>query len=303
MKENGFLLLLFLYTVSGTPWDWQHGSGYENFNKLEHQLRELRNQPFFLKVNSYVKVKQGETAFLPCRVKSLGDYLVTWLKRSDVSVISVGPNIFSSDNRYSIVHIPRARIDADDWTLLINRTEVSDSGQYFCSLNTEPKLSHTVYLTVQEEELFLPADSPLQSANPSTPLAHITGGPSLFAAAGDNIQLECRISGLKKPPLSLYWTKDGIVLNARVRSGISLEVEKLPGISHSTLFLSNLNSKDSGEYSCMSDVAPRANISLVIAEGAHQSPVLASLSSGTNIPTLFYLTFSSVLYSLLPSLV
>ena len=34
----------------------------------------------------------------------------------------------------------RSRISADDWTLQINKTEVGDTGQYFCSLNTEPKL-------------------------------------------------------------------------------------------------------------------------------------------------------------------
>ena len=34
----------------------------------------------------------------------------------------------------------RPRLTADDWTLQINKTEVSDTGQYFCSLNTEPKL-------------------------------------------------------------------------------------------------------------------------------------------------------------------
>ena len=38
----------------------------------------------------------------------------------------------------------RPRITADDWTLQINKTEVSDTGQYFCSLNTEPKLRNTL---------------------------------------------------------------------------------------------------------------------------------------------------------------
>jgi len=278
-------------TTFGTPWDWQQSSESTNsFSALELHLRDLKRQPYFLKVHSVVSAKRGETAYLPCRVKSLGDYLVTWMKGDDVTVLSVGSNTFSSDTRYSIVHVPRGRIDADDWNLLINRTQLSDSGQYFCSLNTEPKISHTVFLTIQEPDdgfYEAQADSPIQFSSPSTPQSHITGAPSMLAATGDNVQLDCRISGLKTTPSSLYWTKDGTVLNARVRSGISLEVEKLPGVSRSTLFLSHASKKDSGSYACMSDVALPANISLFVTEGLNVSPVLASLSSTSYIPVPF----------------
>jgi len=287
MKQLIYLALLVFtgHRVQATPWDWQQSSENTNsFSNLELRLRELKRQPYFLKVHSIVSVKRGETAYLPCRVKSLGDYLVTWMKGDDVTVLSVGVNTFASDTRYSVVHVPRGRIDADDWNLLINRTVASDAGQYFCSLNTEPKISHTVFLTVQDPKPFemfyeAQADSPIEFSNPSTPTSHITGAPSMLAATGDNVQLDCRISGLKTTPSSLYWTKDGIVLNARVRSGISLEVEKLPGVSRSTLFLSHASTKDTGSYACKSDVAPPANISLFVTEGLNVSPVLASLSS------------------------
>jgi len=284
MKETNFLAFILLCSVSATAWDWQHGgSGAHTFDQLEHQLRELQRQPFFLKVNPRVKVKSGETAFLPCRVKSIGDYLVTWLKGEDVAVLAVGPNIFTSDNRYSVVQVQRPRIEADDWNLLINKTQVSDSGRYYCSINTEPKISHTVYLTVEESLYGTQSDSHL-FFNPSTPQSRVSGAPSLYATSGDNVQLECSITGLKSPPLSLYWTKNGTVINARVRTGISLEVEKLPGTSRSTLYLSNAHTKDSGLYACLSDVAAPANISLFIAQGAKNSPVLASLSSASTIP-------------------
>jgi len=298
MKEINYLIFVFLCTVSATPWDWQHGHDKETFGHMEMRLRELRKQPYFLKVNSIVNVKRGETAYLPCRVKTLGDYLVTWLKGDDVAVLSVGPNVFTSDSRYSVVHVPRQRIAADDWNLLINKTQTSDSGQYYCSLNTEPKISHTVFLTVEENVYPEQRDATHSYHNPSTPISQVSGAPSMLAASGDNVQLDCRISGLTSPPLSLYWTKDGVVLNARVRSGISLEVEKLPGVSRSTLFLTNASTKDSGEYICLSDVAPPANISLYITEGLNESPVLASLSSLANIPAPCFLSMVPALYSL-----
>merc|ERR1711926_20289 len=115
MKEINYLIFVFLCSVSATPWDWQQSNeDQKSFSELELRLRNLRKQPYFLKVNSIVKVKRGETAYLPCRVKTLGDYLVTWLKGNGVAVLSVGSNVFTSDRRYSVVHVPRQRIEADD---------------------------------------------------------------------------------------------------------------------------------------------------------------------------------------------
>ena len=64
---------------------------------------------------------------------------VTWLRVGDMSVLSVGEDAFASDPRISILHIARPRIQADDWTLVINQTEEVDTGQYECSVNTLPK--------------------------------------------------------------------------------------------------------------------------------------------------------------------
>ena len=44
----------------------------------------------------------------------------------------------------------RPRIRADDWTLVISATEARDAGTYECSVNTLPKISHTVALAVKE---------------------------------------------------------------------------------------------------------------------------------------------------------
>jgi len=279
MRSTVQFILLFACTVAGSPWDWQQSS-HQSYSKLELSLRDLQKQPYFLKVSTIVTVQKGDAAYLPCRVKSLGDFVVTWLKGDDVTVLSVNNNIFTSDNRYTIVHVPRSRIEADDWNLVINSTDLTDSGEYFCSVNTEPKLSHSVFLSVKEKgsEMML-SDSASQAQIDSRPNSHVVGSPSMFAVSGDNVQLECRISGLETPPSSLYWTKNGTVINARVRSGVSLEVERLVGTSKSNLFLLNVTPEDSGLYACMSDVAPPSNISLFIAKGTDLRPVLASLSS------------------------
>ena len=46
--------------------------------------------------------------------------------------------------------ISRPQINADDWTLIIAKTGLLDGGRYECSVNTLPKISHTVALAVKE---------------------------------------------------------------------------------------------------------------------------------------------------------
>ena len=43
----------------------------KEFAKYETELRDLLQQPFFSRVNTKVRAKVGEAAFMPCRVKDL----------------------------------------------------------------------------------------------------------------------------------------------------------------------------------------------------------------------------------------
>ena len=43
------------------------------------------------------------------RAKDLADsYMVTWMRVADVTVLSVGALTFSSDPRFSVIHVPRS---------------------------------------------------------------------------------------------------------------------------------------------------------------------------------------------------
>merc|ERR1719229_1747965 len=277
------LALFDLVGAKSSPWDWQKGTGN-------------------------VSVRLGETAYLPCRAKDLADsYMVTWMRVADVTVLSVGALTFSSDPRFSVIHVPRPRIRADDWTLVISATEARDAGTYECSVNTLPKISHTVSLAVKEMAM---ADSPHQEprvlskqmrsidenqknlleADIGTgpgPVSSISGPKVQYVSAGSTVGLECRIQGLPSPPLSLYWKRDSKVLTAKERPGISLESEKVPGVSTARLFLSHVSHKDSATYSCVSDLAPPATVQLVVTED-HMRSALVSFNSGraTSRPSL-----------------
>jgi len=296
------LILFSVVRAKSSPWDWHQGTeDYSQFQKYEAQLRNMANQPYFSRVQKNISVSLGETAYLPCRAKLLEDsYMVTWMRVSDVSVLSVGALTFSSDSRFSIIHVPRPRIRADDWTLVISNTETSDIGLYECSVNTLPKISHTVNLTVKEMEM---QDSPystpmlrvptkfdhteLSTELGPGPVATISGPQIQYVALGSTVGLECRISGLPSPPLSLYWKRGSRVLTAKERPGISLESEKVPGISTARLFLSHVTPEDSANYSCISDLASPASVTLVVTEDHYRS-ALIGLSVSPHLPSLPY---------------
>ena len=67
-----------------TPWDWQMEEqvDYAKYNMYEEELKMMVEQPYFGKVNNKMTVKRGEMAFLPCRVKNMGEgFMVSRFKK------------------------------------------------------------------------------------------------------------------------------------------------------------------------------------------------------------------------------
>merc|ERR1719233_970718 len=263
---------------------------YAKYNMYEQKMKKMLDQPYFARVNNNTRVKVGEVGFLPCRVKEMKEgYMVTWMRLSDVTILSVGASPFTSDSRYRVIHLRRARIRADDWTLIINTTTTMDSGKYECSVNTMPKIKHVVELLVEDPSDRVMQDSPYKVTNltqddeelpgPDQVMAVISGPDTHHVSLGSTVGLECRISHLSSPPTALYWKKEGKVFTARDRPGISLEVEKVPSVSTTRLFISHVTTKDSGEYSCWSDIARPDSVKLVVTRGSPISALTLTLYS------------------------
>ena len=160
--------------------------------------------------------------------------------------------------------VSRPQINAADWTLIINKTQLADGGSYECSVNTLPKISHSVGLEVEEPGLMVMQDSP---ADWGTVQAKIEGPRVQYVSQGSTIALHCSTSHPTAPPSSLYWTRDGKVFTAKDRTGISLETEKLSRTSTSNLFISRLALSDSANYSCVSAMARPDSVQLVVTQG------------------------------------
>ncbi|XP_022671240.1 uncharacterized protein LOC111254554 isoform X2 [Varroa destructor] len=115
----------------------------------------------------------GKPAFLPCAVTNLGDRTVSWIRRKDLNVLSVGLARYTQDPRFSVIHTA----GSDLWTLQLAYPTADDSGVYECQVGTLPKISRQVTLNVIARS------------------AKISGGPQLYVNTGSVLNLTCVLSG------------------------------------------------------------------------------------------------------------
>ncbi|KAI4483716.1 hypothetical protein M0804_007976 [Polistes exclamans] len=86
----------------------------------------------------------GQTAYLHCRVRNLGDRAVSWIRKRDLHILTVGILTYTNDQRFQSLHSD----GSDEWTLKISSPQVRDSGTYECQVSTEPKISQAFNLSV-----------------------------------------------------------------------------------------------------------------------------------------------------------
>ena len=76
---------------------------------------------------------------------------VTWLRKRDAHVLTVGLFSYTSDQRFTPLHSE----GSPDWVLKITSPQKRDSGIYECQVSTEPKISRAFNLSVVGEFLQL----------------------------------------------------------------------------------------------------------------------------------------------------
>jgi len=119
-------------------------------SKPSHHVQVL---PQFISVHQLVDVQEGSTAVLDCKVLNLGiQHTVSWMRSSDMSVLTVGGLVFSSDPRVGLVSPSTPGKIVGSWSLQIQEASPRDSGEYQCQVNSEPKESLDVTLVVRGEE-------------------------------------------------------------------------------------------------------------------------------------------------------
>ncbi|XP_059060879.1 hemicentin-2-like [Achroia grisella] len=185
----------------------------------------------------------GQPAYLHCRVKNLADRAVSWIRKRDLHILTVGVHTYSSDARFAALHTD----GSDEWTLRVAPAQPRDSGAYECQVSTEPKISLSFRLTVVVSK------------------AEILSGPELFVRAGSDINLTCIARHAPDPPSFIYWYRGAHVVNYAQRGGISVETEQRTRTSR--LLIARASPRDSGNYTCAPSSSDSASVVVHVVSG------------------------------------
>lgn len=263
LDSSAKLLVLGLFIISPPLTSNCHGQ-YEHFRNRESVFKEYR--PYFEHEGRNMSAVTGQSVHLPCGVRNLGDRYVSWLRGSDLQVLSSGWNKFTGDNRIRIIPADQSHA----WTLAITNVTTKDSGPYFCQVNTEPKLTLTFNLKVEDSTAAIPGN-------------HERG-----VQAGSELKLQCRILKIvqphETPPSAMRWLHNGDALptnDDRITLSSAWNPKEITLVS--TLAISPVNLEDTGLYTCQSGFNSEANVTVIVISGEQRAAIQEENSSPSTL--------------------
>uniref|UniRef100_T1GCK7 Ig-like domain-containing protein n=1 Tax=Megaselia scalaris TaxID=36166 RepID=T1GCK7_MEGSC len=88
-------------------------------------------QPFFENTTQRSAIAAvGRTAQFHCKVRNLGDRAVSWIRKRDLHILTIGIMTYTNDQRFQAMHLD----DTDEWILKIVSVQPRDSGIYECQV-------------------------------------------------------------------------------------------------------------------------------------------------------------------------
>ncbi|XP_048515666.1 probable oxidoreductase PXDNL isoform X2 [Athalia rosae] len=293
-----------VYPRGSTSDAWRAKQGNSSSNLMDRTDSDL---PIFEPTAANVSALEGQTVYLPCRVRNLGDKVVSWIRSRDLHILTSDDVAFSSDARFGPQHSP----GSDAWTLRLDNARRSDSGRYECQVNTEPKMMYAVQLSVRDPDKPDVQDEPHSqqtriSYESTAPLATIMGPREQRVSSGSTITLRCVVTSpyQTRPVRGVQWLRDGKLLTFQAaRGGISVETEKGAAQTVSELTLAGVTPVDAARYSCR-PTEGRADTILLVVDEAERTEAMqrdasfpANSASGITrtLPWIFILQICTLL--------
>ncbi|XP_018017331.1 muscle, skeletal receptor tyrosine protein kinase isoform X2 [Hyalella azteca] len=194
----------------------------------------------------------GQTARLPCRVINLGQKDVTWIRKRDIHILTLGVSTYTSDARFTVVRNRKTK----EWILQISPVAFRDAGVYECQVSTSPKISLPVTLNVEVQQ------------------ARIQGPSEVYIQNGSTISLTCVVNTHSENVGAVSWFRNANSLDYdSPRGGVSLEIEKTPIRTTSKLFITRAIRADSGNYTCAPEFADAAFVIVHVVNGEESAAV------------------------------
>ncbi|KAL4713024.1 hypothetical protein ACJJTC_014658 [Scirpophaga incertulas] len=210
-----------------------------------------------------INADTGSTVMFDCRVTSLRDKTVSWIRVSEdenLELLTVDLETHTADARY------RMDIAGDNWKLALSDAKVVDSGIYCCHVSTHPPMLKRFRLIVHPPEIRMSKEA--------------------FLESGETLSLKCAVlyyqTGGTEPAMRWYKGNTSIPLD-EVRGGVLIETDHLTLTSH--LQVSRLKAEDAGNYTC----AIEAPLQMRTVARVHvlQGSSLAELQSGVKTNTSY----------------
>jgi len=190
-----------------------------------------------------VYAPSGGTAAIECQVKNLGDRAVSWIRRHDLHILTIGQHTYTADRRYTSSQSE----DSTVWRLTIHPTTHSDTGIYECQISTSPKISKLHNLTITDS------------------VSRILSSRTVYVREGSVLNMSCTIRGHLTPSQYIHWYRGTHLINTSSRGGIHITSDKVLG--ESNLVISNSQLSDSGNYSCTPDNALQDTVTIHVLAG------------------------------------
>jgi len=215
-----------------------------------------------------VTVIKGKTAMLACVVRNLGTAKVSWMRLSDITVMSMNEKLHVKDSRLRVSHVP----ESDRWVLRIDDVAVEDESSYECQVTTAIKTSSIVHLNVLD------------------PQTEILGSAEVFLSKGSTLNLTCVIT---KGPITqpfIIWTHNSKMLkyitSKELSEGSSWASSSVSSASSmhgqivTQIVVAETDVSHSGTYQCEPGAAPTAKVKVHVIDG--KFPAAMQTAGGRN---------------------
>ncbi|XP_048515984.1 neural cell adhesion molecule 2-like isoform X3 [Athalia rosae] len=225
-----------------------------------------------------VLAQTGGTAALPCKLSDPGAGIVTWVRRKDRQLLTVGAATHSVETRFMV------KPSTSDWTLLIRGVTLQDAGLYECQVPTVPVQHQFVRLKITEAYSVIP------------------GAPDLHVKQGSSLRLECQLVSATEPPVYVFWYRQGRMINYDAEPGVRVEATK----SGSILIVNKTKPSHGGNYTCTPSNARSAYVVVHVIEEEEKPAAMHGgdrrSSSAIGVSSRYLLIFVVIIDSVVNSL-
>nr|XP_045599324.1 zwei Ig domain protein zig-8-like [Procambarus clarkii] len=217
-----------------------------------------------------VTALKDDIAYLHCIVHNRGNKTVSWIRVSDLHILTVARYTYTADDRFEVIHSPAS--NSQSWILKINSVQPRDSGRYECQVNTHQTdpITFPVYLSV------------------FVPTAHILGSAERYVDRGSTINLTCIINFNPESPTEIFWYHNNKVINYDNRDSRVSVITDRGSITKTVLLIHDAHDAATGTYSCVPSHSATASVRIHILNGEKPAAMQTNGASTTVGPCCFY---------------